>query len=509
MDHNECRKIRKALLSFYHKEAALPLIRCLHRHGVELLASGGTHEYIIQQGMPATQVETLTGYPAMLGGRVKTLHPLVFGGILARRDMAGDMEDVEAHSMPVIDLVAVELYPFVQYLQQGAAEEELIEKIDIGGVALLRAAAKNHRDVLVVPGQEHHDAVINMLDAGNGATCLEDRRKLAAAALLETSNYDNRIFQHLDLGRSQVFSRHISQATPLRYGENPHQQGVYYGDLSTWFRQVAGKPLSYNNLLDVAAAMELIDAFQDPAFVIIKHTNPCGVAERDTLEEAWESALAGDPVSAFGGILACNRPVGSALAEALHPLFFEVLIAPAFQEEALDLLTEKSNRILLQRRAARLPDAEFRSLLDGVLWQTRDEAPTGPDDWKVAGRCHPKPGEWPDLAFANTLVKHLKSNAIALVKDRMLIGMGCGQTSRVDALKQAIEKARTQNHSLSGAVMASDAFFPFSDCVEMAHQAGITAVIQPGGSKRDRDSIAFCDQASMAMVFTGLRHFKH
>ncbi len=509
MDRNECRKIQRALLSFYHKEAALPLIRCLHRHGVKLLASGGTHAFILQQGMPATQVESITGFPALLGGRVKTLHPLVFGGILARRDLAGDMEDVEAHGMAVCDLVAVELYPFEQYLLQGAAEEELIEKIDIGGVALLRAAAKNHRDVVVVPGPDHYDAVTDMLDAGNGSTCLEDRRKLAAAALLETSSYDSRIFQYLDQGRSQVFSQHISQATPLRYGENPHQQGVYFGDLNAWFRQMAGKPLSYNNLLDVSAAMALLDAFQDPAFVIVKHTNPCGAAVRDTVEEAWEAALAGDPVSAFGGILACNRPLMPALAKALHPLFFEVLIAPAFHEVALELLTEKPNRILLQRQAARLPDVEFRSLLDGVLWQTRDEAPSDPNSWKVAGLCQPKPAEWSDLVFANTLVKHVKSNAIALVKDRMLIGMGSGQTSRVDALKQAIEKARTQKHTLSGAVMASDAFFPFPDCVEMAHGAGITAVIQPGGSKRDQDSIAFCDQASMAMVLTGVRHFKH
>ena len=521
------RPIRRALVSVFHKEPARNLVACLHRHGVEIYSTGGTLAFIRDMGVPVKAVEDLTGYPSILGGRVKTLHPAVFGGILARRDHAGDPAELEKYKIPAFDAVVVDLYPFEQTVAGGASHEDTIEKIDIGGISLIRAAAKNHRDVLVVPDPEYFDAAANLIEQGGGKTSLADRESFAAAAFDVSSHYDTAIFSYLAgrqvAGAQQAGAQHEQQAVtqpasfkhsirrsvPLRYGENPHQQGRFFGDLHAMFEQLGGKALSYNNLLDVDAALQVMQERSGHCFAIIKHTNVCGMAVRDNLLQAWEDALSGDPVSAFGGILIANRNITEAVSYAINELFFEVLIAPGFDDEALNILTQKKNRILLKRKDTRLPASAFRSLLNGVLWQTADAAEVMPDGWTHPTKKNPGKGEEQDLLLANWIVRQLKSNAIALVKDQRLVGTGMGQTSRVDALNHAIAKAKAYGHSLDGAVMASDAFFPFPDCVEIAHRAGITAVIQPGGSVRDQESVDYCDRAEMAMAFTGKRHFRH
>ena len=505
----ELKQVRRALVSVYYKEPSRRLIEALHQLDVELVSTGGTLEYIHSLGIPAQSVESLTQYPSILGGRVKTLHPAVFGGILARTHLEPDMKHLEEYQIGTFDLVVVDLYPFEETLASGASQEEIIEKIDIGGISLIRAAAKNYPDVMIVPSVNYFDEVVDLLHSTQGRTSLEDRRRMAAAAFDVSSHYDTAIFSFMNQEDFHPFKKSIQDSVVLRYGENPHQQGRYFGRLEELFEQLHGKALSYNNLLDVDAAMNLMAEFTAPSFAIIKHTNPCGIATRSTLKEAWEDALAGDPVSAFGGILIANRNITPEISYAINEMFFEVLIAPGYEEGSLPVLMQKKNRILLKQKPFAGGTDQFRSLLGGVLWQTRDRTDAYQEKWQTVTLREPDAREVEDMRFANIIVKHLKSNAIALVKDKMLVGIGCGQTSRVDALKHAIEKAREFDHPLGGAVMASDAFFPFADSVEIAHQAGVSSVVQPGGSVRDQESVDYCNQAGMAMVFTGIRHFKH
>lgn len=505
----ELKKVRRALVSVYFKEPSRRLIEALNQLDVELVSTGGTLDYIHSLGIPAKSVESLTQYPSILGGRVKTLHPAVFGGILARTHLELDQQHLREYNIGAFDMVVVDLYPFEETLASGASHKDIIEKIDIGGISLIRAAAKNYNDVLVVPSVAFFDEVVDLLHSGQGQTSLNDRRRMAAAAFEVSSHYDTAIFNYINQGDFSPFKKSIPESVALRYGENPHQQGRFYGKFQDFFEQLHGKALSYNNLLDIDAAINLLAEFKEPTFAIIKHTNPCGVASRADLETAWHEALAGDPVSAFGGILIANRNITQKIAYAINEMFFEVLIAPGYEEGSLEVLMQKKNRILLkQKEFAAAPD-QFRSLLGGVLWQTRDQANEFQEKWQAVTLRKPKKQEEADLHFANIIVKHLKSNAIALVKDQKLIGIGAGQTSRVDALKQAITKAREFAHELEGAVMASDAFFPFADSVEIAHKAGIKAVVQPGGSVRDQESIDYCNKAEVSMVFTGIRHFKH
>ncbi|MEE4178535.1 MAG: bifunctional phosphoribosylaminoimidazolecarboxamide formyltransferase/IMP cyclohydrolase [Bacteroides sp.] len=505
----EIKQVRRALVSVYYKEPSRRLIEALNQLGVELVSTGGTLEYIHSLGIPAKPVESLTQYPSILGGRVKTLHPAVFGGILARPHLDKDRQQMQEYQIEAFDMVVVDLYPFEETLASGASHQEAIEKIDIGGISLIRAAAKNYQDVMVVPSVKYFDEVVDLLHASQGKTSLEDRRRMAAAAFEVSSHYDTAIFSFMNQDDFHPFKKSIQDSVVLRYGENPHQQGRYFGKLEDLFEQLHGKALSYNNLLDVDAALNLMGEFSKPAFAIIKHTNPCGIATRATLKEAWEDALAGDPVSAFGGILIANRNITPEIAYAINEMFFEVLIAPDFEEGSLPVLMQKKNRILLKQKPYHAGGEQFRSLLGGVLWQTRDRVEAYQEMWQTVTLRQPDERETEDMRFANIIVKHLKSNAIALVKGQKLIGIGCGQTSRVDALKQAIAKATEFAHSLQGAVMASDAFFPFADSVEIAHKAGITAVVQPGGSVRDQASIDYCNQSGVAMIFTGIRHFKH
>lgn len=509
METHPPKRHSRALISVYNKAALAPLVEALHQLGIELLSSGGTQQFIHEMRIPVQAVDSVTGYPSILGGRVKTLHPAIFGGILGRTTHEEDHRDMDDHDIEPIDLVVVDLYPFEQTLKAGASHSEIIEQIDIGGISLIRAAAKNFEHVLVVPGSAYFSAVIDLLVNNQGKTSIRDRRDMAAAAMHVSSHYDMAIFNYLNNGTLNVFKESIDLVTPLRYGENPHQLGCFYGSLDEVFEQLSGKAISYNNLLDIDAAMGLMTEFSAPTFAIIKHTNACGIASRENIEEAWELALAADPVSAFGGVLITNRTVDVALAKKVHELFFEVMMAPSFGDEAYELLQSKKNRILLKTKSFLMPDVRFRSILNGVLWQTSDHRNSIPEQWKVQTNIKPGRDEEKDLVFANSVVKHLKSNAIAIVKDLMLLGAGAGQTSRVDALQQAIKKAREGGHDLKGAVMASDAFFPFADSVEIAHQEGVTAVIQPGGSVRDADSINCCNSAGMSMVFTGNRHFKH
>ncbi len=509
MDAQLKKKHTRALVSLYDKQAAEPLIKELYAANIEILSTGGTASHIRELGIPVTSVEDLTTYPSILGGRVKTLHPAVFGGILCRPSHQDDQDDIQTYDIQPVDMVIVDLYPFQAMVSAGASHDEIIEHIDVGGISLLRAAAKNYNHVLVVPSASYFNQALDLLTAQQGASTQAERRRMAAAALHVSSHYDTRIFQYLNEGEHQHFKESIEEAHPLRYGENPHQQAVFYGDPDALFEQLNGKALSYNNLLDVDAAMGLMKEFVSPAFVIVKHTNACGVAVREHIGDAWKDALAGDPVSAFGGILMTNRPVDLELARTIQEIFFEVLIAPSYDEEGLRVLSTKKNRIILRSKPSIMPVYRYRSILNGVLWQSQDHKSAAPGQWLQVTRSAVDEEKTNDLVMANAVAKHLKSNAIALVKDQQLVGMGAGQTSRVDALKHAIHKAREFNHDLQGAVMASDAFFPFFDCVEIAHKEGITAVIQPGGSKRDQDSIDYCNQAGMAMVFTGNRHFRH
>ncbi len=503
-------KIKSALISVYSKEGIADLAKLLLSFDVEILSTGGTYSYLKSQGIPATPIEEITSYPSILGGRVKTLHPKIFGGILWRRDELADVEDLTRYEIPSIDMVIVDLYPFEKTVASTNDETEIIEKIDIGGISLIRAAAKNFRHVLVVPSADLYPGVSELLKASNGFTTLEDRKLFASVAFEISSHYDMEIFRYFNREFNRpVFKQSLSEHTILRYGENPHQTGIFYGRLHEIFDQFHGKELSYNNLVDIEAAIQVIDEFKDPTVVIIKHTNPCGIATRKSLAEAWKDALACDPVSAFGGIITMNRPVNLESAKEINKLFFEIIIAEEYEIEALELLKSKKNRIILRRKPSQFTGWQFKSLLNGVLEQQKDLKTEREEEFRYVTKKRPSPTEVSDLLFANRIVKHLKSNTIVLAKDRQLIGSGMGQTSRVDALKQAILKAEAFGFDTHGAVMASDAFFPFADSVEIADKAGIKAVIQPGGSIRDEDSIRYCDEYDMSMVFTGIRHFKH
>ena len=511
--------ISSALISVFYKDGLEPLVRLLHQHNVRIYSTGGTHAFIEQLGIPVTAVEDLTGYPSIFGGRVKTLHPAVMGGILYRRDKPEDLAQAERHRIPPIDLVVVDLYPFEETVASGASDDDIIEKIDIGGISLIRAAAKNYNDVLIVSSRSQYAGVVNLLTEKNGTTDLDDRRRYAGEAFAVTSHYDTAIQTYFAGAENQgtsyegpIYDFKALSATHLRYGENPHQQATFYGDLDAMFEKLHGKELSYNNLVDVDACVGLIDEFQradTPAFAIIKHTNACGIATAPTAQKAYLNALACDPVSAFGGVVITNTPVDLATAEELNKLFMEILIAPDYESEALNLLKSKKNRILLKRKNVELPAVMFKTILNGVLEQDKDNQTERAEQFKTVTQNVPTDHELRALEFALKVCKHTKSNTIVLATDGQLLASGVGQTSRVDALRQAIEKAHSFGFDLAGAVMASDAFFPFPDCVEIAGKAGITAVVQPGGSVRDQESIDYCNQHGLAMVTTGIRHFKH
>ena len=506
------KKIQSALISVYHKDQLAPIIQLLNKQGVRLYSTGGTQTFIEEQGVPVTAVEDLTGYPSILGGRVKTLHPNVFGGILYRRDHTDDQAQMTEYDIPPIDLVIVDLYPFEDTVASGASEEDIIEKIDIGGIALIRAAAKNFKDVLIVSSRQQYPALTELLQQKQGATDLADRKRFAHQAFVTSSGYDRAIHQYF--GDEPISTKELDTSamkqTPLRYGENPHQTAEFYGNLSEMLEQIHGKELSYNNLVDIDAAVSLIQEFDgETAFAILKHTNACGCATGASVEEAYRKAFAADTVSAFGGVLITNATVDQAAAEAMHDLFFEVLIAPEFTEDALEILQTKKNRMLLVQKQPLTVPRQFKTLLNGVIEQDRDTKTDTQEDLKTVTQTAPDQATQQALLFASKICKHTKSNTIVLAREGQLLASGVGQTSRVDALRQAIEKAGTFGFDLNGAVMASDAFFPFPDCVEIAHEAGIRAVIQPGGSIKDQASIDFCNQHGMAMVFTGFRHFKH
>jgi phosphoribosylaminoimidazolecarboxamide formyltransferase / IMP cyclohydrolase len=504
------KRIQSALISVFYKEGLADILQFLYKSGVKIYSTGGTSVFINDLNIPAEKVEDLTSYPSILGGRVKTLHPSVFGGILARRENPTDLEQLSEYSIPEIDLVIVDLYPFEETLKTSGNEDEIIEKIDIGGISLIRAAAKNYNDVLVVSGREQYSEVLSLLKEKQGHTSLSDRKLYAAKAFQTSSNYDTAIFKYFNREASlPVFRESINSSYPLRYGENPHQKGIFYGDIDQIFEKLHGKELSYNNLLDLDAALNLIDEFSVPSYVIIKHNNACGVASRNDHIEAWKDALACDPVSAYGGVIVTNTSVDAGVAAEIDKIFFEIIIAPEYSEDALAILKQKKNRIILVRKDSERNKYSFRSLLNGVLWQQRDLSTETVLQMKPVTARIPEPSEFDDLVFANIIVKHSKSNAIVIAKNNQLCASGIGQTSRVDAVKQAIEKAKTFGFDLRGSVLASDAFFPFPDCVEIAHNAGITAVVEPGGSVRDQESIDFCSSNGVAMVFTGIRHFKH
>ena len=504
------KKIKTALISVFHKDGLDKILKILNDNGVRFLSTGGTQSFIKEQGYECDAVEDLTGYPSILGGRVKTLHPKVFGGILNRRDNDGDREQIAQYEIPEIDLVIVDLYPFEDTVASGASEADIIEKIDIGGISLIRAAAKNFNDVVIVASKAQYEPLYERLVAnGNATTTLEDRRWFAKEAFAVSSAYDSHIFNYFDGKEPSALRLPINGAKVMRYGENPHQKGYFFGNFDEMFTQLHGKEISYNNLLDIDAAVNLIGDFDETTFAILKHNNACGIASRPTILEAWKDALAGDPVSAFGGVLIANREIDAATAEEMHKIFFEVCIAPSYTKEALAILEQKKNRIILLQKSTELPTQQFRSILNGVLRQDKDLRKETTADLKQATEKAITAEQAEDLLFANKVVKHSKSNAIVLAKGKQLFASGIGQTSRVDALRQAIEKAKSFNFDLHGAVMASDAFFPFADCVEIAHNEGITAVIQPGGSIRDNETVDFCNKNGIAMVMTGIRHFKH
>lgn len=507
---SELKKIRSALVSVYHKDLLEPLVRLLHRYGVVIYSTGGTQTFIRNLNIPVNSVEDLTGYPSILGGRVKTLHPKVFGGILARREKEEDEADLKKYDIPGVDLVVVDLYPFQETVASGAGEKEVIEKIDIGGISLIRAAAKNYRDVLIVSNRSQYAEISRLLEENEGCTALADRQRFATYAFHVSSDYDTAIFRYFNRhGHFHFFKESSAEARALRYGENPHQSGCFFGDIHKAFDQLHGKEISYNNLLDIDAAAGLIREFEETTLAILKHNNACGIASRSELSQAWKDALAGDPVSAFGGVIVANQMVNTATAREMDKLFFEVILAPGYEEDALSILKGKKNRIILLMKPFEIPGKQFRSLLNGIIEQDRDGRMEEKEDFRLVTKNKPGLQETDDLLFGARVVKHTKSNAIVLAKNKQLCASGVGQTSRVDALKQAIEKARHFGFDLRGAVMASDAFFPFADSVEIAYDAGIRSVIQPGGSVRDEDSVKFCDDHGMSMIFTGLRHFKH
>lgn len=503
------KRIKRALVSVYHKDGLDEILKKLNAEGVSFVSTGGTKTFIESLGIACDAVEDLTGYPSILGGRVKTLHPKVFGGILARRENEGDQAQLAQYEIPEIDLVIVDLYPFEETVASGADEQSIIEKIDIGGISLIRAAAKNFKDVVIVASKHQYTPLLNLLNEKGAETSLEDRKWFAKEAFAVSSGYDSAIFNYFDNREGSYFRVAIDQPMHLRYGENPHQKGLFYGQFNNMFDQLHGKEISYNNLLDIDAAVNLIDEFDELTFAILKHNNACGVASRSNVVDAWKDALAGDPVSAFGGILITNTTINKDAAEEINKIFFEVIIAPAYDADALAILEQKKNRIVLVRKECKTCPMQFRSLLNGALMQEKDLSIQTESDLVAMTEKQPSAKEVEDLLFANKIVKNSKSNAITLVKNKQLCASGIGQTSRVDSLKQAIEKAHSFNFDLQGAVMASDAFFPFPDCVEIADKAGITAVIQPGGSIKDELSVAYCNEHNIAMVKTGVRHFKH
>lgn len=504
------KTIKSALISVYYKDNLEPIIKKLHSLNVKLYSTGGTLSFIEKLNIPVTAVDSVTTYPEIFGGRVKTLHPAIFGGILNRRDNESDKKEKQQHNIPDIDLVIVDLYPFEETVAAKASEVDTIEKIDIGGISLIRAAAKNFNDVIIVSSRNDYSSLLNLLESKNGISDIKDRKYFAAKAFATSSHYDTAIFNYFNQTENITeFKQSFQKSQVLRYGENPHQKGTFYGDLDAMFTKLNGKELSYNNLLDVDAAVNLIADFSDPTFAILKHNNACGVASRNTIHQAYVDALAGDPVSAFGGILIANRTIDMATATEVNKLFCEVVIAPGYNEDALALLKSKANRIILIQNKIDLGKTSFRTLLNGVIEQDKDLKTETETDLKPATTLTPTESQIKDLLFANKLVKHTKSNTIVLAKNGQLLASGTGQTSRVDALRQAIHKAQSFGFDLNGAVMASDAFFPFPDCVEIAHTAGIRTVIQPGGSIKDKESIDYCNAHNMSMVMTGVRHFKH
>lgn len=507
---SENKKINTALISVYHKDGLDEIINLLHKDGVKFLSTGGTKTFIESLGYECDAVEDLTGYPSILGGRVKTLHPKVFGGILNRRDNDTDKQQVEQYEIPSIDLVIVDLYPFVDTVASGASDAEIIEKIDIGGISLIRAAAKNYNDVIIVASKAQYAPLANMLKKNGANSSIDERRWFAKEAFAVSSSYDSSIFRYFDGEETPSALRiAVDELKVMRYGENPHQKGVFFGEFDKMFNQLHGKEISYNNLLDIDAAVSLIEEFEDTTFAILKHNNACGVASRETILDAWKDALAGDPISAFGGVLISNANIDSETAEEINKIFFEVIIAPSYNEDALNILKQKKNRIILEQKSPNSTKKQFRSILNGALVQDRDLKIETAEDLTPVTTHIVNTAQIDDLLFANKIVKHSKSNAIVLAKNRQLCASGIGQTSRVDALKQAIAKAQSYGFDLNNAVMASDAFFPFPDCVEIAHNAGINAVIQPGGSVRDNESVEYCNNNGIAMVTTGIRHFKH
>ena len=504
------KTIKRALISVYHKDGIEKIARKLIDSGVEILSTGGTYDFLKGISIPVTSVEEITSYPSILGGRVKTLHPKIFGGILGRRDNPSDIESFKEYQIPCIDLVIVDLYPFEEYVAAKALQEEIIEKIDIGGISLIRAAAKNYKDVVIIPGKELYARLIEILETKGATTSLEERFYFAAQAFNVSSHYDSAIFAYFNRETAiPVFKNSIKDSLPLRYGENPHQSALFYGKPDDIPQQLHGKEISYNNLLDIEAAIELISDFDETTVAILKHNNACGCASREKLADAWAAALGGDPVSAFGGVIISNREVDIQTATEMNKLFCEVIVAPCYKPEALEILKSKKNRIILVNNKDLRSSKKFRSMLNGVLVQDRDSNVETKESLKSVTNTLPNEKQIEDMLFANKLVKHSKSNAIVLAKDKTLLASGIGQTSRVDALKQAIAKATGFGFSLKSAVMASDAFFPFGDCIEIAHQAGINSVIQPGGSIRDEESIDYCNKNGVAMVITGIRHFKH
>ena len=504
------KKIETALISVFYKTGIDTIVDLLKQNGVQIYSTGGTYDFIKPLDPSVKTVESLTGYPSILGGRVKTLHPKVFGGILGRTQLESDQKEMQEYDIPAFDLVIVDLYPFEETVAKTEDAAAIIEKIDIGGISLIRAGAKNFNDVLIVPSQKYYGELIQLLKEQHGETSLDDRRRFAAYAFGVSSHYDSAIMNWFAKDDdSKPLRITEEEGATLRYGENPHQRGTFYGDLDALFEKLHGKELSYNNLLDLDAGLNLIREFDETTFAILKHNNPCGIACRPTVKEAYLAALAGDPVSAFGGVLVCNRPINMAAAEEINKLFIEVIVAPGYDDGVLDLLFSKKNRVVLRLKADLYRPQTVKTALNGYLAQDRDLHTETADDFKVITEKAPSATEIDDMIFANKIVKHSRSNAIVLAKGGQLYASGIGQTSRVDALRQAIEKARSFDFDLNGAVLASDAFFPFKDCVELAHEAGITAIVQPGGSVRDQESIDCCNENGISMVFTGFRHFRH
>lgn len=504
----ETKKITNCLISVFSKEGIEPIVRKLNSLNIKIISTGGTKDFIEKLGIEVTSVEQLTGYPSIFGGRVKTLHPIIFGGILAQPHLPSDASELEQYSINPIDLVVVDLYPFEKTIEQTNDLNEIIEKIDIGGISLIRAAAKNFHNVVVIPSVEYYNVLMNILENG-GVSTLQQRYDLAIAAFAVSSYYDTLIYNYFSKNPFEKLRLAFDNSIELRYGENPHQNARFYGNFDNYFEQLFGKQISYNNILDIDSAVNLIADFDEPTFAIIKHNNACGLASDTNILEAWRKALAGDPVSAFGGIIITNVKISKEVASEINNIFYEVLIAPDYETQALDLLMSKKNRIILKQKKALSNKILVRSAIDGYLVQEKDTKVVSEADFQIKSNRKPELREVEDLIFANKIVKHSKSNAIVIAKNKQLLGSGVGMTSRVDAVKHAINKAKSFGFDLQGAVMASDAFFPFADSVELAHNEGITAVIEPGGSIRDQDTIDFCNKNNIALVFTGFRHFKH